>query len=70
MANADFDTREKIANLLINSVDLHSDRAIIKGNIPVTQIDVLSRSHHASPLLFRWGEVGAEKFGIVRNSPE
>jgi len=42
MAKADFETREKLANLLINSVALHADKAIVKGNIPVYQGDVLN----------------------------
>ncbi len=45
MAKADFATREKLANLLINSVTLHKDRAIVKGNIPVIRGDVLNPSN-------------------------
>ena len=45
MAKADFATREKLANLLINSVVLHKDKAIIAGNIPVTKTDVLNPSN-------------------------
>ena len=41
MAKTDFATREKLANLLINSVTLHKDRAIVKGNIPMIETDVL-----------------------------
>ena len=45
VAKADFATREKFANLLINSVILHKDKAIVKGNIPVTKTDVLNPSN-------------------------
>jgi len=45
MTNEDFATREKLANLLINSVTLHADKAIVKGNIPVTKGDVLNPTH-------------------------
>src|SRR5258706_473627 len=40
MAKANFKTREKLANLLINSVTLLTDKAIVKGNIPITKLDV------------------------------
>jgi site-specific DNA recombinase len=46
MAKADFAAREKMANLLINSVILHKDKAIVTGNIPVTKTDVLKPSNH------------------------
>lgn len=43
MAKADFSTREKLINLLINSVTLYPNKAIIEGNIPIPQGDVLSQ---------------------------
>ena len=48
MAKADFSKREKIASLLINSVTLYTDRAVVKGNIPVIRGDVLNPSNLAS----------------------
>lgn len=42
MAKADFPTREKLVNLLVDSVTLWPDKAIVSGNIPVTNTDVLS----------------------------
>ena len=44
MAKADFPTREKIINLLVNSVTLYKAKAVIQGNIPVSKFDVLSPS--------------------------
>jgi len=41
MANADHQTREKLANLLINRVVLYPDKARVEGNIPIVN-DVLS----------------------------
>lgn len=41
MAKADFSNREKLVNLLINSVTLMSNKAIVKGNIPITHLDAL-----------------------------
>jgi len=45
MTNATFDKRQKLANLLVNSVTLFPGRAVVQGNIPVTNIDVLSTSN-------------------------
>ena len=42
MKKASFDKRQKLADLLINSVTLFSDKAIVKGNIPVAHGDVLN----------------------------
>ena len=42
MAKADFVTREKLIHLLVNSVTLLPNKGIIHGNIPVTNLDVLS----------------------------
>ena len=42
MAKADFPTREKIVNLLVNSVTLHPNKAIVKGNIPIDKLDALA----------------------------
>ena len=39
---AHFHKREKLANLLINSITLFTDRAEVKGNIPVIRGDVLN----------------------------
>ena len=52
MANADFVTREKLANLLINSVALHADKATVKGNIPVIKGDVLHPTHVRGSFFF------------------
>jgi site-specific DNA recombinase len=49
MANADFATREKLVNLLVNSVTLYSHKAVVKGNIPVITTDALIPSHHNHP---------------------
>lgn len=48
MAKTDFATREKLANLLVNSVTLFPDKARIEGNIPVTKLDVLTRADKLS----------------------
>lgn len=50
MGNADFTTREELTNLLINRVILHTDRAMVEGNIPVPQGDVLIPAHGRAPL--------------------
>jgi len=50
MANADFSTREKVANLIINSVVLHDDKAIVSGNIPISNSDALTTSNHGQAL--------------------
>jgi hypothetical protein len=44
IAKADFATKEKLANLLINSVTLYPKKAVVEGNIPVIQTDVLNPS--------------------------
>ena len=49
MSKADFPTREKLVNLLVNSVTLWPDKAIVAGNIPVTNLDVLSLPHSSAP---------------------
>ena len=49
MAQADFKTKTKLANLLINRVSLYQDRAIVKGNIPVVENDALITSHLDAP---------------------
>jgi site-specific DNA recombinase len=49
MAKTDFATREKMANLIINSVTLHTDKAIVRGKIPVIKSDALNPSKHWSP---------------------
>jgi site-specific DNA recombinase len=48
MAKADFAEREKIASLLINSVTLYTEKAVVKGNIPIIRGDVLNPSNVAS----------------------
>jgi site-specific DNA recombinase len=48
MAKADFETREKLVNLLVNSVTLYTNKAVVKGNIPVIRGDVLNPSNLAS----------------------
>jgi site-specific DNA recombinase len=53
MANADFATREKLVNLLINSVTLYPQKAVVKGNIPLITTDALIPSHHIAPLRVR-----------------
>lgn len=42
MKKADFQTRERITNLLVNSVTLYPDKAIVKGNIPLDKFDALA----------------------------
>ena len=41
MAKADFAKREKLVNLLVNSATLYTNKAIVKGNIPVDKLDAL-----------------------------
>jgi hypothetical protein len=48
MAKADFAKREKLVNLLVNSVTLHTHKAVVKGNIPVIRGDALNPSNLAS----------------------
>jgi hypothetical protein len=52
MAKADFSKREKIANLLINSVTLYTEKAVVKGNVPVIRGDVLNLSNVASSFFY------------------
>lgn len=42
MKKADFPRRERITNLLVNSVTLFTNKAIIKGNIPLDKFDALT----------------------------
>jgi hypothetical protein len=42
MAKADNATREKLVQALVNSITLLPDKAKIEGNIPVTNLDVLT----------------------------
>lgn len=49
MAKSDFAIREKLANLLINSVTLYKNKAIVKGNVPVIKGDVLNPSNQREP---------------------
>src|SRR5258706_2749372 len=48
MVKADFATREKLVNLLVNSVTLYIHTAKVTGNIPVLRGDVLNPSNVAS----------------------
>jgi site-specific DNA recombinase len=57
MANAEFATREKLVNLLINSVTIYPHKAVVKGNIPVITADVLIPSNHIVPLLTHMSNV-------------
>jgi site-specific DNA recombinase len=41
MAKANFATREKLSNLLVNSVTLYAKKAVVQGNIPLFVDDVL-----------------------------
>ena len=52
MKKADFGTRQKLANLLINSVTLHSNKATVNGNIPVYNGDALVPARHVVPLQY------------------
>jgi site-specific DNA recombinase len=47
MTKADFPKREKLVNLLVNSVILYDNKATVKGNIPVIRGDVLNPSNLA-----------------------
>jgi site-specific DNA recombinase len=46
MAKADFCTREKLINNLVNSITLFPEKAIVEGNIPVTNLDVLTNASY------------------------
>jgi hypothetical protein len=48
MTKANFATREKLVNRLVNSVTLYTNKAIVKGNIPVIRGDALNPSNLAS----------------------
>ena len=50
MKKADFSTREKLVNLLVNSITLYENKAVVKGNIPVLAVDALAPANYASPL--------------------
>jgi hypothetical protein len=50
MANADFATREKLVNLLVNSVKLFPSKAVVEGIIPVTSVDALVPSNRGTNL--------------------
>ena len=50
MAKADFATKQKLVNLLVNSVTLHPNKAVVEGNIPVAPSDALVPTHHVVPL--------------------
>ena len=54
MAKANFSTREKLVNLLVNSVTLYPHKAVVAGNIPVPAIetDALIPSNHELPPLY------------------
>ena len=45
MNKASFAEREKLVNLLVNSITLWPDKAIVKGNIPISHLDALSSPH-------------------------
>jgi hypothetical protein len=47
MSKADFANREKLVNLLVNSVTLYTHKAKVSGNIPVIRGDVLNPSNVA-----------------------
>lgn len=42
MKKTDFQTREKLAHLLVSVVSLYPNKAVVKGNIPVISVDALS----------------------------
>lgn len=42
MKKADFQTREKISHLFVSVVNLYPKKAVVKGNIPVISVDVIS----------------------------
>jgi site-specific DNA recombinase len=47
MAKADFATREILVNRLVNSVTLMTDKAIVRGNIPIDTLDALNPSRQS-----------------------
>ena len=46
MANADFATREKLINLLVNSVTLMTNKAVVAGNVSLTNLYVFNLAPH------------------------
>ena len=48
MAKADFEKKQKIANLLVNSVTLFPNRAVVEGIIPVSSVDALIPSNRGT----------------------
>jgi hypothetical protein len=50
MAKANFATREKLVNYLVNSVTLHPHKAVVQGNIPLSTDDALIPSRQISRL--------------------
>jgi len=59
MAKSDFATREKLVNLLVNSVTLMTDKAIVSGNIPITSVDVLNTTPQGDTLYTDNGKLGS-----------
>ena len=49
MAKADFATREKLVNLLVQSLTLYANKVIVKGNIPMITGDALNPAHQSVP---------------------
>lgn len=54
MAKADFQTREKVVNLVVNSVTLMIDKAIVRGNIPVDNLDALTKRYARASHAFNY----------------
>jgi len=52
MAHADFAKREKLVNLLVNSVTLYPNKAVVEGNIPILQGDALTTCLSRAVFLF------------------
>lgn len=52
MAKADFATKEKLANLLINSVTLFPGRAVVESSIRIIQSDALIPPNHRRGLCY------------------
>jgi hypothetical protein len=48
MAKADFEKKQKIVNLLVNSVTLFPNRAVVEGIIPVSSVDALIPSNRGT----------------------
>jgi len=53
MAKADFPTREKIVNRLVSSVTLMTNKAVVRGNIPVDKLDALTMGYLRRSFLFK-----------------